>query len=1239
MGKKFIKTFILILLLLDSLIVKGQVDTIFWFAAPDVDEDYADAPIYLRISSLDTSCTVYITLPANPLIFYTISLSANSTHSIDLTMIKGFLETKANTISNNGLKIASTSKISVYYDVVGISEENIVNSEIFVLKGKYALGQKFYTPIQNFLSNATDENGYSGFDIVATQNNTIVTIVPTTELFGNHASGIPFDIKLNMGQTYSARALLKESYGHPGGSLITSTKPIAVTVKDDDLQWPSGGCRDLTGDQIVPVDFIGIEYIVIRGYLDGSERAVIFGTEENTEVYVKGVLYNTIGPGDILPISIDEDATYINTSKPVYLMHISGFGCQLGAPILPSIECSGYEQISFTRTTPNSFFLNIMTKTGNEDGFTLNGNADLVSATDFSVVPNKPDWVYAQLEFTESEISVSTGNILKNSKGNFQLGLINASPDFRSTNYGYFSGFNQFNPSINVKDTCLKSNTSFSLTDENLHSLVWNFGDPATGALNTSKIYRPNHVFSAPGTYTVTADMKYACGTKTVKRKVTIPPDITLNLPDSVKTCGEEVLLDPETANCNNCKFLWSNNATTSTIKVLQTGNYQVKATNSAGCSKTDQVIVYNPIETWNPQKSYELCKNDSLILDALLPLCQWSTGETTQKISVKSAGTYWVVAENKGCKNKATIEIKERALPQFSLEDSLIFCSDTGAIISVKNPALSTYKYLWSNGANTQATNVTSSGIYGVEVKDNFNCKSTDMVKVIIYNLPIISLNQDVIICANDSVKLYNLLGKGPISWSTGQVADTIFVKKPGTYIARVRDKHCSNSDTIIVTNWPEPTEEFKFEKNFCSGQVLELNIGHTCYLWSTGETSQTIKVSTAGNYWVIAENQGCKDTATIDVKELALPQFSLEDSLVFCSNNGATISVKDPAFSTYTYLWSNGATSQSTNVPSSGIYGVEVKDDFNCKTKDSVKVVIYKLPKISLNQDVIICAEDSVKLYDLSGEGQITWSTGQVADVIYVKKPGTYTATVNDLHCYNSDSIVVANWPKPTVGFNYEEFFCKGQILELDAGVHPSYLWSTKETTPKISVTIPGNYFVDIVDEHKCKTRDSIAVYQWELPKIIKIDTLPQNYIKINAVDGSAPYTYSINSQDYQEDQSFYPVDPGNYLVTVKDANGCFISQSLSVYEDGIIIPQYFSPNDDGINDFWVITGLESYPETVVKIMDRFGKLIITYKGSDIPWDGTYQNKQMPADDYWYIIDLKNRRKPFTGHVTIVR
>ena len=144
----------------------AQTDTNFWFAAPEVINAHGDRPIFLRIASLDQPAVISISEPANNA-FATINfnLAANSSKSIDLTPFIDLIEDKpVNQVLNFGLFISSTAKITAYYEV-----DNPINPEIFALKGKNALGTEFFTPFQNFTNNG---QGYSSFEIVATENNT-----------------------------------------------------------------------------------------------------------------------------------------------------------------------------------------------------------------------------------------------------------------------------------------------------------------------------------------------------------------------------------------------------------------------------------------------------------------------------------------------------------------------------------------------------------------------------------------------------------------------------------------------------------------------------------------------------------------------------------------------------------------------------------------------------------------------------------------------------------------------------------------------------------------------------------------------------------------------------------------------------------------------------------------------------------------------------------------------------------
>ena len=189
--------------LLQASISFGQLDTLFWFVAPEVAQSHGDRPIVLRFATLNSPSTITISQPANPAFpVQVINLGINAAQTLDLTPWIDMTENKpSNTTLNYGFRIHSTAPIMAYYEVVTSCN---CNPDIFTLKGRNALGTSFIITAQTFLSNANYAR--SGFDIVATQNNTSITILPANDIVG-HAAGVPFVIILNKGQTYSAEAL------------------------------------------------------------------------------------------------------------------------------------------------------------------------------------------------------------------------------------------------------------------------------------------------------------------------------------------------------------------------------------------------------------------------------------------------------------------------------------------------------------------------------------------------------------------------------------------------------------------------------------------------------------------------------------------------------------------------------------------------------------------------------------------------------------------------------------------------------------------------------------------------------------------------------------------------------------------------------------------------------------------------------------------------------------------------
>lgn len=440
------KTYILLsLVCLFSQVVKSQTDTLFWFAAPEVSahNQQFDRPILLRISTLNSGASVIIDMPANPSfspIGFTIA--ANSTQTTDLTSFINSIENSPSTsIQNKGLRIRSSQPVSAYYEVRSLLCN--CNPEIFALKGANALGTHFLTPFQLWFNNSSaySPSAVSQFIIVASENNTQVTIYPSKAIVGFPLFQT-LSITLQRGETFAVTAASRNALDHLAGSEVVANKPIAITISDDLLSVNS--CADLAGDQLIPISKLGTEYIAIKGSLGQAERVFILATDDNTTVEINGNLDTVLSSKStyIFELSSAIGSAYIKTNKPVYVLHLSGFGCEVGLAILPPIVCTGSKQVGFTRSTGEGFFLLLTVKTGGEANFFLNGNNSLITPTLFTnVAGSNGEWKYAVFNATNTAIvPLNNSSLLINTTHFFHVGILNGGQT-TGCRYGFFSDF------------------------------------------------------------------------------------------------------------------------------------------------------------------------------------------------------------------------------------------------------------------------------------------------------------------------------------------------------------------------------------------------------------------------------------------------------------------------------------------------------------------------------------------------------------------------------------------------------------------------------------------------------------------------------------------------------------------------------------------------------------------------------------------------------------------------------
>ena len=483
----------------------AQKDTAFWFACPDVSSAFGyDKPNFLRFTSYQLPCTITVSVPANStFIEQTISLAPFTTQSLDLTQWIDILEcTPGNVVQNRGIKIKSNNKIAVYYE----ANSNGPNPELFALKGKNSLGTLFYISSQSILYNADEyiPLPVSSFNIVATEDNTVVTITPSNNIV-RHSSGTPFNILLNKGQTYAAVASSQAANQHLGGSSITSSKPIAITISDDLLNGGSFGstCRDGAGDQTVPVNVLGNEYIAIRGELNSPfDKVYMTATQNATNILQDGVSAGLINAGQTIELTITKPSTYIQTSAPAYAYQLTGVGCEVGSAVLPKINCTGSSSVSVTRSSNEALSITLLVKDGGQNSFLINNVPGIITGASFSVVPSTGgQWYFAKINLPLG--SYPNGSVIKidNTLKLFQLGFLQGGS--LGASFGYFSDYNATiaEATTNNNRPCIGSNVT--LNAETVSSATYKWQGPAGFSSNLQNPILNNIQLSNSGSYYV----------------------------------------------------------------------------------------------------------------------------------------------------------------------------------------------------------------------------------------------------------------------------------------------------------------------------------------------------------------------------------------------------------------------------------------------------------------------------------------------------------------------------------------------------------------------------------------------------------------------------------------------------------------------------------------------------------------------------------------------------------------
>lgn len=973
----------------------AQIDTTFWFAAPDVSASMGDFPIVLHFQTYSQASIIYVSQPAatgTPAINFSLTLPANTVFTVDVTSYISVLESApVNTVTNFGLYISSKEYISVYYTVGNQSNSN---KEMISLKGSRGLGTDFFVPIPNSVTTMTQfADAGVGFDVVATQTGVTTVLISPMAACVAHGKNMTFVKSLGQGQTFSVKDLNTVNPSQLGGSIISSDKPIAVTVKGS---VTNTACSSYYLDQIVPTNKLGKDYVILKG--NGIQDVAYILAQQNgtgfTVTTSSGSFNWLINASETYSVGITSPITYVKADKPFYLFHMSGYGCKMSGAQLAPVYCAGSYSAAFVRLTSDSLNLNICTRSGYQNSFTLtsNGSPVLIPSTSFSTVPGSSgNLVAGRIYLPTSSVSVGSYNLLSNNADIFDLGVINGGYTVGSV-YSQVTDFDikSFAHANAIPTATICGNTQFTLNgtvgggpNTGIWSILQGYGNlSGTNTQLSNNVYTPSLLDTVNNLLSISPGNRYVkiiltstgicpVATDTLKLHVKQPPIVTAGSSSIICSNNPSVQLNGNVYGATN-QGVWN---------VMLPGN----GTFTSGVGSFTPVYALSPSDVLLNQLQFVLTSTNNGV-------CNAEDDTVLIYINHPPVVTASTLSPISRCSNNATISLN--GLITGTTTSSGMWTTSGSGVFLPNNVALNT-NYIPS------LNDVTFGSIWlRLESTNNGLCFAVkDSLQILFTNPSIANAGGDVNSCVNDPRASLNGIITGTVTntgaWTGG--AGTFLPSNAAlnaTYIATpaevaqgfvtltlstTNNGLClSTNDDVKVNFQAKPFANFSVT-SVCLGQFTDfkdqsVNLSGVGILkswtWNFGDNSalsQNINpVHTYSNVGIftaslIVKNTfNCADTVQKPVTVFNLPDV---DYLInrACDGSAQNIIFKDnssvPLPSTITstgYYWDFGgygfSYSKDTSVvfPSEGLYSIThiVTTDKGCQAAISKSVNITPRP-----------------------------------------------------------------------------------------------------------------------------------------------------------------------------------------------------------------------------------------------------------------------------------------------------
>ena len=821
-----------------------------------------------------------------------------------------------------------------------------------------------------------------------------------------------------------------------------------------------------------------------------------------------------------------------------------------------------------------------------------------------------------------------------------------------------------FFPEMNVKNECLKDSTWFELSDTTkLDSVSWNFDDPVSSLFNFSKLKKPYHIFTDTGIYNVTAIVHKDSLLDTIRRQIVISeyPHADFSFLDTAHCFKGNLFSFKDTSSISTGTYSaeWNFGDSTSDYSkypkhsYLKAGIYTVGLTalSDHGCSntKTKRIYVYpNPsaASTVNDSNQCLAGNNFKFNNNQLTPACKynWSFGDGKSDTSHNAAHSY-AIADSftvklicttiNNCYDTFYTKVITRPSPlaRFVVNDS-IQCLKSNHFVFINTGAFNSSGGLWNwtygdSGSDTVQNTmhdylINNHFMVKLNVINSFNCKDSAFKSITVNPSPKADyMINDSIQCLKGNHFVFGNTGTfnsttGKWLWDFGDISgdtskNTIHsYGSSGTFtISLISNNQYFCTDTFkkkIVVH-PSPLAQFKTNRNVqCLNQNdftfkntgsfnspsgnWNWNLGDGTILFSQNADHQFSKADTFSIKLKASNSYGCSDSMMHDVIVFPSPNssFSVNDSIQCLAGNSFSFQCLN---STDNYLWNFGDATFGTNKAenhnylTAAFYSVRliVKTINNCTDTSNQNIEVKPNPVSPLiSSNSPLCEGDSLKMDAVSSANCIYSWTATNGYSSHIKSPVIEDVEIKDSGEYFVKAILDG---------------CESSITKTSVAIYPkpSFSFGTEKTicSGEFIILDPG-YFKE---------------YLWQ--------------------DSSTSRTYKVTQA-------------GNYHLVVKNAFGCSYAGSIDIKEHcptALFIPNSFTPNNDGLNDYFHIVG-ENITDFKLIIYNRWGQKVFESNSLDYEWDGKCNGIICQPNVYYFQVIAKGNNgfvKNVSGTITLVR